>query len=138
MTTEYRIVSVDKPEWGLIGGAIHNYNIAQAGDDHSQSVCILLKDPNDEFAGGLVGEVHWNWFYISLLWIKEELRGQGYGDRILAMAEAEARQHGALNAYLDTFSFQAPDFYQQRGYQVFGQLSDFPTGHQRFYMKKEL
>ena len=65
MMGEYRIVSVDKPEWGLVGDAIHNYNLAQAGDNNSQSVCILLKDPDDEFAGGLVGEVHWNWFYIS-------------------------------------------------------------------------
>jgi len=42
------------------------------------------------------------------------------------------------HAHLDTFSFQAPDFYQQRGYQVFGQLDDFPPGHRRYYLTKEL
>jgi hypothetical protein len=39
---------------------------------------------------------------------------------------------------LDTFSFQAPDFYKQHGYQVFGELQDFPSGHQRYYLKKQL
>jgi hypothetical protein len=56
----------------------------------------------------------------------------------LSAAEDEARRRGAKHAYLDTFSFQAPDFYEQHGYQVFGTLDDFPAGHQRYFMTKEL
>jgi N-acetylglutamate synthase-like GNAT family acetyltransferase len=72
------------------------------------------------------------------MWIKDELRGRGYGHRLLTLAEHEARQRGAKNAYLDTFSFQAPDFYKQHGYQVFGELPDFPPGHQRYFLTKQL
>jgi GNAT superfamily N-acetyltransferase len=72
------------------------------------------------------------------MWIKEELRGCGYGHKLLLAAEQEARQRGARNAYLDTFSFQAPDFYKKHGYQVFGVLKDFPDGHQRIYLTKQL
>ncbi len=72
------------------------------------------------------------------MWIKEELRGCGYGHRLLTRIEDEARQHGAKNVYLDTFSFQAPDFYKQHGYQVFGELPDFPSGHQRYFLTKQL
>jgi hypothetical protein len=54
------------------------------------------------------------------------------------MAEQEARKNGAKNVYLDTFSFQALDFYQEHGYRVFGELEDFPPGHQRYYLRKEL
>jgi hypothetical protein len=43
-----------------------------------------------------------------------------------------------MHAYLDTFSFQAPDFYKKLGYEVFGELQDFPHGHQRYFMKKRL
>ena len=54
------------------------------------------------------------------------------------MVEAEARQSGATEAYLDTFSFQAPEFYKKNGYQVFGVLENFPPGHQRYYLTKAL
>ena len=63
---------------------------------------------------------------------------RGYGYRLLTLAEDEARKRGAKSAYLDTFSFQAPDFYRQHGYQVFGELEDFPPGHQRYFFSKQL
>jgi len=65
-------------------------------------------------------------------------RGRGYGHRLLTLAEEEGRKRGAEHAYLDTFSFQAPDFYKQHGYHVFGELSDFPQGHRRYYLTKQL
>ena len=77
--------------------------------------------------------IFWNWPYIDLLFVKEELRGFGYGHRLLEITEDEARKRGATNVYLDTFSFQAPDFYKQHGYRVFGELKDFPPGHQRYF-----
>ncbi len=86
----------------------------------------------------MIGATYWDWFYLDLLWVKEELRGQGYGHRLLMLAENRARERGAKNAYLDTFSFQAPDFYSQHGYQVFGELADFPRGHQRYFLRKQL
>jgi N-acetylglutamate synthase-like GNAT family acetyltransferase len=56
----------------------------------------------------------------------------------LTIAEDEARQRGAKNVYLDTFSFQSPNFYKQHGYQVFGELPDFPPGYQRHFLTKQL
>jgi len=86
----------------------------------------------------VIGSTYWGWFYINLMWVKDEFRGQGYGHRLLMLAEEEARKRGAKNAYLDTFSFQAPDFYKKLGYQDFGELGDFPAGHTRYFLKKEL
>jgi GNAT superfamily N-acetyltransferase len=135
---DYSIVYADKPEWGIIGPAISAYNTQQAGDDHVQSLCFVLEAPDQEIVGGVIGATYWDWLHIDLLWVKDELRGQGYGHRLLTRAEDEARQRGAKNAYLDTFSFQAPDFYKRHGYQVFGQLEDFPAGHHRYFLTKEL
>ena len=135
---EYQIIYVEKPEWGIIGGGISNYNTQQAGDDNAQTLCFVLQSPDQEIEGGVIGATYWDWFYLDLMWIKEELRGCGYGHRLMELAEDEARQRGAKNAYLDTFSFQAPDFYKQHGYQVFGELQDFPPGHQRYFLTKQL
>ena len=141
MGEEYQIVYVDKPgesEWGTIGPGISRYNEQQAGDDKSQSLCFVLYGPDQEIVGGVIGSTYWNWLHIDLLWLKDKLRGHGHGHRLLMRAEQEARQRGAKNAYLDTFSFQAPDFYKQHGYQIFGELADFPAGHQRYFMTKQL
>ena len=132
------IVYVDKPEWGIIGQGISDYNTAQAGEDNAQSLCFVLRTPDQVIAGGVIGSTYWDWLHIDLMWVTEELRGRGYGQRLLTRAEDEARKRGARHAYLDTFSFQAPPFYRHRGYEVFGELRNFPTGHQRYFLTKEL
>lgn len=138
MEEEVTIVSVDKPAWEVIGPAISAYNEQKAGEDHAQSLCFVLRAPDQEIVGGVIGATYWDWLHIDLMWVKEEFRGRGYGHRLLTLAEEEARRRGARNAYLDTFSFQAPDFYKRHGYQVFGELQEFPPGHQRYFLKKQL
>jgi GNAT superfamily N-acetyltransferase len=141
MDAQYQIVYVDKPEesaWGIIGQGIRNYNTQQAGDDKPQRLCFALIGPDQVIVGGVIGVIYWDWLYIDLMWVKDELRGHGYGHRLLTLIEEEARQRGAKNVYLDTFSFQAPDFYKQHGYQVFGELHNFPPGHQRYFLTKQL
>ena len=141
MDEEYKILPVADPKeipWGIIGGGISNYNEQQAGDDQGKNLCFVLQAPDEEIVGGVIGATHWDWFYINLMWLKEEFRGRGYGHRLLTLAEDEARQRGAKYAYLDTFSFQAPGFYKKYGYEVYGELHDFPQGHQRYFLKKQL
>ena len=138
MDKEYKIVYTEEPEWGIIGGGISAYNDQHGGDSKGQLLCFVLQGPGEEVVGGVIGETHWDWLYINLMWIREDLRKQGYGKRLLELAEDEARKRGAKNAYLDTFSFQAPEFYHKYGYRVFGELKDFPAGHQRYYCRKEL
>jgi len=141
MEDTYQIVYEDQPEesaWGIIGRGLHAYNMQQAGDNHFQRMCFVLQDEDQAVLGGILCELYWGWLYVDLMWLEEALRGQGYGSRLLIRAEEEARQRGAKHAYLDTFSFQAPDFYQRHGYQVLCELPDFPTGHSRFILTKEL
>jgi GNAT superfamily N-acetyltransferase len=141
MGENYQIVLVDKQEesaWRIIGQGLRDHNKQQAGDDKSQGICLALYSPNEEMVGGVIAEVYWDWLFINVLWVKDVLRGQGYGKSLLMRVEEEARQRGAKNSYLDTFSFQAPGFYKRNGYQVFGELLNFPPGHQRYFFTKSL
>ena len=141
MKEDYQIVSVENPEenaWGIIGLGIRNYNKQQAGDNKFQRVCFALQTSGEKIVGGVLGEMYYGWLYVDLLWVKDELRGKGYDQRLMELLENEARKLGAKNVYLDTFSFQAPDFYKRQGYQVFGELQDFPPGHQRYFFTKQL
>lgn len=138
MNEEYQIVFASEPAWEVIGPAINDYNKEHGGDERSQRLCFVLKGPDDVVVGGVIGIVYWDWLSIDLMWIKEELRGHGYGHRLLTLIEDEARRRGAKNVHLDTFSFQAPDFYKKHGYRVFGELPNFPAGHHRYYLTKQL
>ena len=138
MDEEYQLSYVEEPEWEIIGQGIQDYNTQQAGDDQSQRLCFVVRAPDGEIVGGVIGATYWEWLHLDLIWLREEVRGHGYGHRLLTAAEEEARRRGARNAYLDTFSFQAPGFYRDHGYVVFGQLDDFPPGHQRYFLRKPL
>jgi GNAT superfamily N-acetyltransferase len=138
---ELEIVKIDQTDqipWGVIGGGIGEYNTQQAGDDNAQRICFVLQSSDGEAVGGVTGVVHWDWFSLDLMLIQEQFRGRGYGQQLLALAEEEARKRGATKVHLDTFSFQAPGFYEKYGYEVFGQLDEFPAGHRRIYMTKAL
>lgn len=138
---EYTLAYVEKPDddvWSVVGGGISDYNARQFASDQGKRLCFVVYGPDQEVVGGVIGETFWDWLYISLMFVKDELRGRGFGGQLLALAEDEARRRGVKNAYLDTFSFQAPDFYKKCGYRVFGELPDFPAGHTRYFMTKAL
>ena len=53
-------------------------------------------------------------------------------------AEAEAAKAGCVGVWVDTYSFQAPEFYAAMGYVPFGRLPNYPKGHERIFYRKML
>jgi GNAT superfamily N-acetyltransferase len=87
--------------------------------------------------GGLAGETYAGWLFVRYLWLEEALRGAGHGRRLIEEAERRAAERGCHSAWLDTFSFQAPDFYARLGYAEFGRL-DYPPRGERIFLRKRL
>ena len=114
------------------------YNRRHAEAPDFRPLVLAARTADGTIIGGLVGETGWRWLHIDLLWVIDGHRGRGLGRRLLHSAEDEARARGAGHAYLDTFDFQARPFYEREGYTVFGVQDDFPPGHQRFFMRKDL
>lgn len=86
---------------------------------------------------GLVGSIYARWLFVADLWVHADLRRRGIGSELLARAERRAIELGCHSAWLDTFSFQAPEFYPRFGYEVFG-IIDLPPDHKRFFLYKQL
>lgn len=103
-----------------------------------EDITVSLRDEEQNFHGAAVGEAGRGWLHVSIIWVTERYRRLGCGTQLLDALESEAVSRGCHHAYLDTFSYQAPAFYRRNGYTVFGQLDDYPRGHTRYFMSKEL
>ena len=122
----------------FINEQLRLFNAARSEEDDHRPFAILMRDDAGHLAGGLLGGTYWGWLHVEILWVREDLRGQGFGKRLLVEAEAEAVRRGCRHVHLDTLDFQAPEFYRRLGYFVWGVLDDLPPGHQRIFLKKDL
>jgi GNAT superfamily N-acetyltransferase len=115
------------------------YNVSRAGDSGAEQFALLVRDEtSNEVLGGLYGKLFYRWMFIELLAVPEQVRGQGLGSRLMKLAEELALEKKCVGIWLDTFDFQAPEFYRSHGFSEFGTLSDYPPGHRRFFFQKRL
>lgn len=128
----------DPNELEILGRALGDFNQAQAGPDGFERLFVSARDLDGRLHGGLIGATYWGWLFIDLLFVFADFRGQGSGSALLVRAEHFALERHATRVFLDTFSFQAEDFYRRRGYSEFGALDGFPQGHRRVWMTKAL
>jgi GNAT superfamily N-acetyltransferase len=98
----------------------------------------VIKDKENIIAGIRICFYLNECMFISVLYVEEQYRGKGLGVRLLKHVEEQAKSIGITLVHLDTFDFQAKDFYLKQGYEIFGVLNDCPKGHRRYYLKKML
>ena len=135
------LVIEDRPDQGdttFLSEQIFAYNAARTGRGDGRSLAIFVRDDAGAILAGLSGYTWGGVMQIEYLWVREDLRGRGWGSRLLARAEAEGVARGCQQVILDTHSFQAPAFYQAHGYSVFGVAPDYPPGHEKIFLRKPL
>jgi ribosomal protein S18 acetylase RimI-like enzyme len=121
-----------------LGVEITAFNFAAAGIADGRELFAAIHDQRHELVAGIFG---WTWggtCWIERLWVRERDRGQGAGSALLEAVEVEAVRRGCTQLALATHSFQAPDFYRRHGFQVAGEVSDYPAGHAYYLMRRPL
>lgn len=117
---------------------LYAHNAAVTGIDDGALLVGEVRGADERLVAGLFG---WTWGgcgFVDLLWVAEGHRNAGLGSRLLAAAEAEARERGCHQMLLATHSFQAPAFYAARGYQERGRYDDYPAGGFQLHLAKPL
>jgi len=117
---------------------INQYNITQTGAFDYRALAIFVRNEQQEIIAGLTGYTWAGMCEVQFLWVHPDQRRQGYGGRLLEGAEQEAQNRGCSIIILGTYSFQAPNFYQQRGYDLVGRIEGCPPNHTNYYFKKPL
>jgi ribosomal protein S18 acetylase RimI-like enzyme len=130
----------DQPSFAdreAIDNALEEFNRPYLHDPTFGRIALFVRDEDGAIVAGLDASHYAGWLYVNNLWIDPELRGIGIGRHLLGEAERLAAERGCHSVWLDTFSFQAPEFYRRLGYEVFGTL-DYPPDHRRYFLKKPL
>jgi len=139
---EPRVAVTDAPDARVeaaIGEGLRRFNARQSGIDDSRPLAVVVSDPDtNKVLGGITGRTSLGLLFIDLVFLPDNLRGDGLGSRILKLAEDEGRRRGCRAAMLYTISFQAPGFYARHGWRVFGEIACDPPGTSRIFMTKSL
>ncbi len=139
--TTWSVAVTDGPPDGakdVLIQSLKAFNSAVVGSADHRALAVLVQDGKGAVLGGLMGETAWGWLRIHLFHLPDGLRGAGQGNRIIALAEAEAITRGCGNARVETASFQARGFYEKNGYTVFGDIAGYPNGHRLLFLQKSL
>lgn len=124
---------------GALGRRLRLYNYSFVGEyPEQQYIRLDARDGAGRLLGGLRGFVFLYWLNVEVLFVEEDARGAGLGSRLLAEAERQAVALGAKNAKLDTFEWQAREFYARHGYEEYARIDDYAPGYWLAYMKKTL
>ena len=135
---QIRLENIESQKSQVIGDLIRSYNRSKREAAESKPLNIYVEDDSGEIMAGLVAETFGNWLEIEYLFVKEDLRGQGIGSKLLQQAESEAKKRNCRYVFVNTYQFQAPAFYQKQGYKEVFTLKDYPYIGQRHYYQKKL
>lgn len=144
----YALGDVGESTREAILGLLRDYNLAnnnefftarELPENANKPIEIVATDADGRVAGGLVGSSQFKWMKIEFLVVREDLRRMGIGQRLMTMAETEAVTRGCTSIFVDTMSYQAPDFYKRLGYGQVGFIRDWDShGHDKYFFVKQL
>jgi GNAT superfamily N-acetyltransferase len=123
--------------FAVVDDGIGAYNEAVAPVGDSRHLAVYARD-GEAFVGGAVGRTWGECAELQLLWLPQALRGSGSGARLLRCFEDAAIERGCRRCYLDTFTFQAPAFYERQGYRSVLAIPGYAPGIVKHTMLKEL
>ena len=135
---QIRLENIESQKSQVIGDLIRSYNCSKREAAESEPLNLYVEDDSGELMAGLVAVTFGNWLEIEYLFVKEDLRGQGIGSKLLQQAESEAKKRNCRYVFVNTYQFQAPAFYQKQGYKEVFTLKDYPYTGQRHYYQKNL
>ncbi len=113
------------------------FNTSHLGEHKWIALDVYVRDPQGQVVGGLIGGSVFDRLYVYALWVAQDRRGLGLGTRILSAAEQTAIERGCRIVFLDTLTFQAPEFYRKRGYEEIATV-EFQPGVKKIYFQKRL
>lgn len=98
---------------------------------------LFAKETEIIIAGALIWQ-HGDALYIDTLWCSEPYRRQGIGSTLMVMLLDIALTKAVTQIFVDTYDFQAQDFYQTHGFECISIVPRYLLNYNRIFLKKSL
>ncbi len=128
--TDVDVASIDR--------GLHAYNERNADLAAIHRFACYARDIEEKLVGGALARWWGAACELQQIWVDEATRRRGVGAALMRKVEEIALERGCRLLYLDTFSFQAPEFYYRLGYETACRLDGFPDGGSKFILRKAL
>ena len=125
-------------ECAIVDKGLDEFNNQAAPLHEVQSLSCFVRNGLGQVVGGAIGRRWGELCELQQLWVEAGHRGSGLGMHLVQEFERHASLKGCKSFYLETLSFQAPEFYKKLGYRVAFARSGYPHGIGKYHMVKEL
>lgn len=133
---EYSILKSNEHDNETIHQMLSDYNSQYFNNLKDYS--FHIDDENGEMIAGIVAGSTYSTLEIEFLFVKEEYRNQGLGKKLISYVEGLAKSDGIEIILLNTYSFQAPDFYHSLGYRDLFAVDPCFSNYKQYYLIKKL
>jgi GNAT superfamily N-acetyltransferase len=128
-------------EASFVHQKLEEYNRTQTKGEYDEpgiEIGLVLKGPEGTVVGGVTAITMFRVMHLEALWVAKGYREQGHGSRLVLQAERIGYEKGCIAVQTQSFSFQAPGFYQKIGYHVLGIYDGYPGGITEYTLMKRL
>ncbi|WP_028865610.1 GNAT family N-acetyltransferase [Psychromonas aquimarina] len=138
MNFEFALSPSEKDVAAIYNGLLE-FNQPHFPEINEQTFGLFVRDTNSTVVGGVTGKILFTSLHVNYLWLAKSIRGSGIGSELIKRIEQEAAGYGVNNIYLDTYTFQAPQFYERLGFTEVGRYRDFPLpGVDKIFYQKSV
>ncbi len=113
--------------------------LENTGNDGYKEKPISFEIRNGEdFVGTVVVQLVWGQLHIKFLFVEKKFRNQGIATRLMQHALEFGRSKNCQFAFVETMSYQAPEFYKKMGFEIDFIRHGFANGTSFYFFKKDL
>lgn len=118
--------------------ALGNHSIRCTGINGlaEEPIAFEIRD-GDKLIGCVVVQLFWGQLHIKYLLVEEPFRSQGIGRCLMEHAFEFGKKQGCHFAFVETLSFQAPEFYQKLGFKMDFVRHGYDKEASFYYLRKD-
>lgn len=139
--SEYRFVvdyAPDPADLVLLEDGVSAAAVAAGGVGEEHEFAVFVRDESDRVIAGVSGTMWGGYCELHAMWVDERARGRGLARRLMAGAEAAARERGRGVVAFLAYDLLARGLYERLGYETVGVIDGFPAGSAARWFQKRL